>query len=109
MWIRCVHDVCCKDWQSGPRTIIRPSTARLCLSSSRNSKTRNCTVSTSGSSGVLLVLNVLGRFDQIMCLECIEHIPNDRKLVSDLASLLAPTGVLIISTPYKYHKATIMK
>jgi len=40
-----------------------------------------------------------------MCLECIEHIPNDRKLVSDLASLPAPTGVLIISTPYKYHKA----
>jgi len=50
-------------------------------------------------------VNVLGRFEQIMCLECIEHIPNDRKLVSDLASLLTPAGTLIISTPYKYHKA----
>jgi SAM-dependent methyltransferase len=49
--------------------------------------------------------DILGRFEQIMCLECIEHIPDDRKLVSDLASLLAPAGVLIISTPYKYHKA----
>jgi 2-polyprenyl-3-methyl-5-hydroxy-6-metoxy-1,4-benzoquinol methylase len=50
-------------------------------------------------------VNVLGRFEQIMCLECIEHIPNDRKLVCDLASLLTPAGVLIIPTPYKYHKA----
>jgi cyclopropane fatty-acyl-phospholipid synthase-like methyltransferase len=47
----------------------------------------------------------LGEFDQIMCLECIEHIENDQKLVRDLAVLLKPAGILILTTPYKHHKA----
>jgi SAM-dependent methyltransferase len=47
----------------------------------------------------------IGKFDQIMCLECIEHIQNDRKLVRDLAALLKPAGILILTTPYKHHKA----
>jgi len=47
----------------------------------------------------------IGKFDQIMCLECIEHIKNDRKLVRDLAALLRPAGILILTTPYKHHKA----
>ena len=47
----------------------------------------------------------IGKFDQIMCLECIEHIENDQKLVRDLAALLKPAGILILTTPYKHHKA----
>src|SRR5215469_9813767 len=47
----------------------------------------------------------LGKFDQVMCLECIEHIENDQKLVRDLAALLKPAGILILTAPYKHHKA----
>lgn len=46
----------------------------------------------------------LGTFDQILCMECIEHILNDEKLVADLAALLKPGGRLLLSTPYKNHK-----
>jgi SAM-dependent methyltransferase len=42
-------------------------------------------------------------FDQILCLEVIEHVLNDRKLIGDLTSLLAPCGKLILSTPYKHY------
>src|SRR5271165_435270 len=45
----------------------------------------------------------LGRFEQIMCLECIEHISHDRKLITDLAALVEPSGILILTTPYKHH------
>jgi SAM-dependent methyltransferase len=47
----------------------------------------------------------IGKFDQVMCLECIEHIKNDQKLVRDLAALLKPAGIQILTTPYKHHKA----
>jgi SAM-dependent methyltransferase len=50
------------------------------------------------------LLTPIGTFDQIMCLECIEHIENDQKLVRDLAALLNPAGILILTTPYKHHK-----
>lgn len=50
-------------------------------------------------------VNVLERFEQIMSLECIERIPNNRKLVCDLASLLTPAGTLTISIPYRYRRA----
>ncbi|MDL1895138.1 methyltransferase domain-containing protein [Anaerolineae bacterium CFX7] len=46
----------------------------------------------------------LGKFDQIICLETIEHIWNDEKLIRDLASLLKPGGRLFLTTPFKgYH------
>jgi SAM-dependent methyltransferase len=44
----------------------------------------------------------LGKFDQIICSEVIEHILDDRTLVRDLASLLNPGGRLLLTTPYKY-------
>ena len=44
----------------------------------------------------------LGQFDQIICLETIEHILNDRKLVHDLAGLLKPGGRLLLTTPYSH-------
>jgi len=46
----------------------------------------------------------LGRFDQIIALEVIEHILDDRKLVNDLARLLNPGGRLLLSTPYKHYR-----
>ena len=46
----------------------------------------------------------LGKFDQIICFETIEHILNDKKLVKDFYSLLNPGGKLLLTTPYKYYK-----
>lgn len=46
----------------------------------------------------------LGQFDQVICFETIEHIHNDRRLISDLASLLKPGGRLFLTTPFKYYK-----
>jgi SAM-dependent methyltransferase len=46
----------------------------------------------------------LGTFDQIICLETIEHILDDRKLIADLAALLNPGGRLLLTTPYKGYK-----
>ena len=46
----------------------------------------------------------LGKFDQILCMECIEHIIDDRKLVNDLAALLNHGGRLLLTTPFSQHK-----
>jgi 2-polyprenyl-3-methyl-5-hydroxy-6-metoxy-1,4-benzoquinol methylase len=48
--------------------------------------------------------SALGSFDQIFCVEVIEHIINDAKLVRDLSALLKPGGKLLLSTPYKFHR-----
>jgi SAM-dependent methyltransferase len=45
----------------------------------------------------------LGSFDQIMCLETIEHIQRDDKLIRDLAAMLRPGGRLLLTTPFKGH------
>jgi 2-polyprenyl-3-methyl-5-hydroxy-6-metoxy-1,4-benzoquinol methylase len=45
----------------------------------------------------------LGPFDQAFCLEVIEHIVDDRKLLRDLASVIRPGGRLLITTPYLHH------
>jgi SAM-dependent methyltransferase len=49
----------------------------------------------------------LGTFDQIMCLETMEHIRADAKLVRDLAALLRPGGRLLVTTPYKHYRRLI--
>ena len=46
----------------------------------------------------------LGKFDQIICFETIEHIQNDKKLIADLSNLLKPGGRLLLTTPFKYYK-----
>jgi SAM-dependent methyltransferase len=46
----------------------------------------------------------LGKFDQIICFETIEHIRNDRKLLKDLSCLLKTGGKLLLTTPSKFHK-----
>jgi SAM-dependent methyltransferase len=45
----------------------------------------------------------LGSFDQIICLETIEHLSDDRGLLVSLAGLLRPGGRLLLSTPYEAH------
>jgi SAM-dependent methyltransferase len=46
----------------------------------------------------------LGTFDQILCLEVIEHLNADQELVRLLAGLLRPGGQLLISAPSARHR-----
>ncbi|HUH82027.1 MAG TPA: methyltransferase domain-containing protein, partial [Solirubrobacteraceae bacterium] len=46
----------------------------------------------------------LGSFDQIICLETIEHLSDDQGAVASLAGLLKPGGQLLLSTPYLEHR-----
>jgi SAM-dependent methyltransferase len=45
------------------------------------------------------------QFDYALCMENAEHIINDQKLLSDIAALLKPGGVLIFSAPYRFYRA----
>jgi 2-polyprenyl-3-methyl-5-hydroxy-6-metoxy-1,4-benzoquinol methylase len=45
----------------------------------------------------------LGRFDQVICLETIEHLEDDAALVRTLASMMRPGGRLLLSTPFDGH------
>jgi 2-polyprenyl-3-methyl-5-hydroxy-6-metoxy-1,4-benzoquinol methylase len=45
----------------------------------------------------------LGRFDVVVCCELIEHVREDAALVADLASVLAPGGRLLLTTPSADH------
>lgn len=42
-------------------------------------------------------------FDVVICLECIEHILDDKKLVCDMAECLKPGGRLLLTTPYIFY------
>jgi len=46
----------------------------------------------------------VGLFDQIICFETIEHLTDDEGLVGSLASMLAPGGQLLLTTPYQGHR-----
>ncbi|HLF28876.1 MAG TPA: methyltransferase domain-containing protein [Anaerolineae bacterium] len=46
----------------------------------------------------------LGTFDQIICFETIEHIMNDRKVITDLSQLLNSGGQLLLTAPFKNHR-----
>ena len=46
----------------------------------------------------------LGKFDQIICLETIEHVRDDEGLVRKLASMLEPGGRILLSTPFDRHR-----
>jgi SAM-dependent methyltransferase len=48
---------------------------------------------------------LLNRFDVVICLENIEHILDDRKLVTDMFACLRPGGRLLLTTPYFYNVA----
>jgi SAM-dependent methyltransferase len=45
----------------------------------------------------------LGHFDQVICLETIEHLLDDEALVAALADMLAPGGRLLLTTPFDRH------
>jgi SAM-dependent methyltransferase len=42
-------------------------------------------------------------YDVVICLECIEHILDDRKLFRDMAHKLKPGGRLLVTTPNYYY------
>jgi SAM-dependent methyltransferase len=46
----------------------------------------------------------LGEFDQIICLETIEHVSDDQALVKSLIAMLNPGGQILLSTPYEGHR-----
>lgn len=50
------------------------------------------------------VLGDWPKFDQIICLETLEHLADDHKLIADLANRLAPDGQLLLTTPFKFHR-----
>ena len=45
-----------------------------------------------------------GRFDQIVAFEILEHLADDRGMVARLAELLAPGGVVHLSTPFLHRR-----
>ncbi len=45
----------------------------------------------------------LGSFDQIICLETIEHVADDESLLASLVTLLRPGGQLLLSAPFDGH------
>jgi cyclopropane fatty-acyl-phospholipid synthase-like methyltransferase len=45
----------------------------------------------------------LGNFDQVICLETIEHLNDDAGLLCALAAMLRPAGRLLITTPFEGH------
>jgi SAM-dependent methyltransferase len=49
--------------------------------------------------------SALGLFDQIICLETIEHVSDDEGLVNRLAGMLKPGGRILLSTPFDGHRA----
>lgn len=46
----------------------------------------------------------LGLFDQVICLETIEHVSDDERLVRSLAAMLVPGGQILLSTPFDGHR-----
>ncbi|HTY97811.1 MAG TPA: methyltransferase domain-containing protein [Solirubrobacteraceae bacterium] len=46
----------------------------------------------------------LGSFDQIICLETIEHLTDDQGLLTSLAGLLRPGGRVLLTTPFDGHR-----
>jgi 2-polyprenyl-3-methyl-5-hydroxy-6-metoxy-1,4-benzoquinol methylase len=48
--------------------------------------------------------DALGMFEQIICLETIEHVSDDDALVRRLSAMLEPGGRLLLSTPFDRHR-----
>jgi 2-polyprenyl-3-methyl-5-hydroxy-6-metoxy-1,4-benzoquinol methylase len=47
----------------------------------------------------------LGHFDQVFCLETIEHMSDDEGLLRSLADMLEPGGRLLLTAPFDGHHA----
>lgn len=50
-------------------------------------------------------VDLRGIFDVVLCAETIEHILDDRKLMSDMAACLKPHGRMLLTTPYEDYRA----
>jgi 2-polyprenyl-3-methyl-5-hydroxy-6-metoxy-1,4-benzoquinol methylase len=48
--------------------------------------------------------DLIGKFDVAICLETIEHIINDRKLIIDLSTCLKPGERLLLTTPSIFYR-----
>jgi len=48
-----------------------------------------------------------GKFNQIICFETMEHIMDDQTFISNLSALLELGGKLILTTPFKEHRALL--
>jgi SAM-dependent methyltransferase len=46
-----------------------------------------------------------GSFAVALCLECAEHVLDDRKLIRDIAACLKPGGRLLLTAPYYHYRA----
>jgi SAM-dependent methyltransferase len=46
-----------------------------------------------------------GKFDVAVCLETIEHILDDRKLLCDISGCLKPGGRLLLTTPHYFYRS----
>lgn len=48
-------------------------------------------------------------FDQVICTETLEHVPDDRAIVCELMRVLKPGGVLAVSVPDEYSERLLWR
>jgi ubiquinone/menaquinone biosynthesis C-methylase UbiE len=48
-------------------------------------------------------------FDCVICTETLEHVPNDRTILSELTRVLRPGGVLVISVPDEHSERLLWR
>ncbi len=58
-------------------------------------------------SGELASLG-LGQFDLVTCLEVLEHVAAKSRFIAELASTLAPGGLLVVSTPNRTPQSRVL-
>ncbi len=79
----------------------------------RNQRVADSRAQLCGASGATFVIGDARRleavpdldatYDVVICLECVEHILDDRKLICDMADRLKPGGRLLLTTPNYYY------
>lgn len=55
-----------------------------------------------------LLASHAGAFDAVVCMELLEHVPDAARLIGDCARLLAPGGVLVLSTLNRGARAWLL-
>lgn len=50
----------------------------------------------------------LGRFDLVTCLEVLEHVADKPGFIAELAAMLAPGGLLVLSTPNRTAQSRLL-
>jgi len=49
-----------------------------------------------------------GEFDGVICSETVEHVPDDRKVLREIARVLAPGGLLVFTVPLLWNLARVI-